>query len=130
MPLRQVRLIQAWIEIHREELMADWTLAICGETLVKIDTLRQEKPMNPRIIAVTAHDDYTLLLTFANGEVRHFDMTPYLGYPAFEPLRQVAFLSWHEPATAPPHGQKKLTSTLTLFTSKADLRSSKSKQRN
>ena len=47
--------------------------------------------MNPRITAVTAHDDYILLLTFANGEVRHFNMTPYLGYPAFEPLRQAAF---------------------------------------
>lgn len=40
MPPRQTRLIQAWIEIHREELMADWTLAIRGETLVKIDPLR------------------------------------------------------------------------------------------
>ncbi|HLD63906.1 MAG TPA: DUF4160 domain-containing protein [Candidatus Peribacteraceae bacterium] len=40
MPPRQIRLIQAWIEIHREELMADWTLAIRGETLVKIDPLR------------------------------------------------------------------------------------------
>ena len=40
MPPRQTRLIQAWIEIHREELMADWTLAIRGETLVKIEPLR------------------------------------------------------------------------------------------
>ena len=47
--------------------------------------------MNPRISAVAAHDDYILLLTFTNGEIRHFDMKPYLGYPAFEPLRQIAF---------------------------------------
>lgn len=47
--------------------------------------------MNPRITAVSAHDDYILLLTFANGESRRFDMTPYLGYAAFEPLRQLAF---------------------------------------
>ena len=40
MPPRQKRLIQAWIEIHREDLMADWTLAIRGEPLVKIDPLR------------------------------------------------------------------------------------------
>jgi hypothetical protein len=33
---------------------------------------------------------HALLLTFTNGEIRHFDMTPYPGYPAFEPLRQVA----------------------------------------
>ena len=47
--------------------------------------------MNPRITAVTAHNDHTLLLTFTNGEIRHFDITPYLGYPAFEPLRQITF---------------------------------------
>ncbi len=47
--------------------------------------------MNPRITAVTAHDDHTLLLTFTDGETRHFDIAPYLGYPAFEPLRQVVF---------------------------------------
>lgn len=50
-----------------------------------------EGTMPPRITAVTARDDYTLLITFTNGEVRHFDMTPYLAYPAFEPLRQAAF---------------------------------------
>ena len=49
--------------------------------------------MNPRITAVVARDDYTLRLTFGNGEVRHFDMTPYLGYPAFEPLRQSVFFN-------------------------------------
>ncbi len=47
--------------------------------------------MNPRIAAVTAQDDHSLLLTFANGEKRHFDMTPYLVYPVFKPLRQVTF---------------------------------------
>ena len=47
--------------------------------------------MNPRITAVAARDNYTLLLTFTNGEIRYFDITPYLGYPAFEPLRQITF---------------------------------------
>jgi hypothetical protein len=47
--------------------------------------------MNPRVSAVAARDNFALLLTFNNGEVRHFEMTPYLGYPAFEPLRQVSF---------------------------------------
>jgi len=47
--------------------------------------------MNPRISAVIARDDYALLLTFTNGEIRQFDMKPYLAYPAFAPLRQIAF---------------------------------------
>lgn len=36
----KIRLIQAWIEIHREELMADWQLAVNGEEVFKIDPLR------------------------------------------------------------------------------------------
>lgn len=47
--------------------------------------------MNPRITAVIAQDDHTLLLVFTNGETRRFDMAPYLAYPAFEPLRQISF---------------------------------------
>jgi len=32
--------VQAWIEIHKEDLMADWKLAIVGEPVFKIDPLR------------------------------------------------------------------------------------------
>ena len=39
-PARKARLVQAWIEIHQEELMADWTLAISGEPPFRIDPLR------------------------------------------------------------------------------------------
>ncbi len=36
----KVRLVQAWIEIHREELMADWELAVNGEEVFKIEPLK------------------------------------------------------------------------------------------
>ena len=36
----KLRLVQAWIEIHRDELMADWELASEGETIFRIDPLR------------------------------------------------------------------------------------------
>jgi len=36
----KLRLIQAWIEIHREELIADWNLAVNGEKIFKIKPLR------------------------------------------------------------------------------------------
>jgi len=39
LPSRKVRLVQAWIEIHQEELMADWQLAVNGEEIFKIDPL-------------------------------------------------------------------------------------------
>ena len=36
----KMRLVQAWIEIHQDELIADWQLASQGETIFKIDPLR------------------------------------------------------------------------------------------
>lgn len=39
LPRKQFRLVQAWIELHRDELMADWELAAQGETPYKIAPL-------------------------------------------------------------------------------------------
>lgn len=39
LPRKQLRLVQAWIELHRDELMADWELAAAGEMPYKIDPL-------------------------------------------------------------------------------------------
>ena len=36
---KQLRLVQAWIELHRDELMADWELALSGELPYKIAPL-------------------------------------------------------------------------------------------
>ena len=40
LPSRKSRLVQAWIEIHREELRANWQLAINGEEIFRIDPLK------------------------------------------------------------------------------------------
>jgi hypothetical protein len=37
---RQLRFIQAWIEIHREDLLADWELCRNGEKPFTIDPLK------------------------------------------------------------------------------------------
>ena len=34
------KLIKAWIEIHQEDLMANWELAVNGNEVFKIDPLR------------------------------------------------------------------------------------------
>ncbi len=39
-PSSKMKLLQAWIEIHKDELMADWELAVSGEHPYKIDPLR------------------------------------------------------------------------------------------
>ena len=36
----KLKLVNAWIEIHRDELMADWQLAINGQPVFKIELLR------------------------------------------------------------------------------------------
>jgi hypothetical protein len=39
LPTRQARLVQAWIELRRDELTADWELAAAGQHPYKIDPL-------------------------------------------------------------------------------------------
>ena len=39
LPVSRTRLIQTWIEIYRDTLLADWALAVKGETLFQIDPL-------------------------------------------------------------------------------------------
>ena len=40
LPKAKRRLVHAWIEIHRDELLADWKLALEGQQLFKIEPLR------------------------------------------------------------------------------------------
>lgn len=40
MPSNKEKLIKAWIEIHQEDLMANWTLAISGNKVFTIDPLK------------------------------------------------------------------------------------------
>ena len=40
LPANKLRLVDAWIEIHREDLLADWSLAVQGEGIFKIDPQR------------------------------------------------------------------------------------------
>ena len=36
----KLKLVQAWIEIHQDELIADWKLAVNGQQVFKIDPLK------------------------------------------------------------------------------------------
>ena len=36
----KIKLVQAWIEIHGDDLLADWELASQGESIFKIDPLK------------------------------------------------------------------------------------------
>jgi len=43
--------------------------------------------MNPRVQSVRPNTDYTLTIVFANGEVRVFDVKPYLDRGIFRQLK-------------------------------------------
>ena len=40
LPSNKEKLVQAWIEIHREDLMANWQLAVSGTKVFTIDPLK------------------------------------------------------------------------------------------
>lgn len=40
LPKGKLKLVKAWIEIHQDELMANWELAVNGNEVFKIDPLR------------------------------------------------------------------------------------------
>lgn len=40
LPRSKLRLVLAWMEIHRDELMANWELAANGEPLFRIEPLK------------------------------------------------------------------------------------------
>jgi len=40
LPTSKMKLLQAWIELHKDELVADWELAVSGQHPFKIDPLR------------------------------------------------------------------------------------------
>ncbi len=39
-PAAKIKLLHAWIELHKDELMADWQLAVSGQHPYKIEPLR------------------------------------------------------------------------------------------
>jgi len=40
LPINKMKLVAAWIEIHQEELLADWSLALEGVQLFRIEPLK------------------------------------------------------------------------------------------
>ncbi len=40
LPSKQLKMVQAWIEIHKDELFVNWDLAVTGETPFRIAPLQ------------------------------------------------------------------------------------------
>jgi len=53
--------------------------------------------MNPRVKNVKPKQDFTLLITFTNGEVKIFDMKPYLEIGIFRELKDLSLFNSVKP---------------------------------
>ncbi len=53
--------------------------------------------MNPRVKEVKPEHNFTLLITFSNGEVKHFDVKPYLGIGIFRELQDLSLFNSIKP---------------------------------
>jgi hypothetical protein len=40
LPPAKLKLVLAWVEIHKEDLLADWKLAVKGQNILPIEPLR------------------------------------------------------------------------------------------
>ncbi|MEO5371287.1 MAG: DUF2442 domain-containing protein [Magnetococcus sp. DMHC-1] len=47
--------------------------------------------MNPKVVAVKVYEPHSLVLSFANGERRCFDVSPYLDKGIFRELRDFVY---------------------------------------
>jgi len=55
------------------------------------DIVYGKYPLGPRVTAVVPNDDYTLTLTFSNGEVKCYDMKPLLDKGVFRELQNIGY---------------------------------------
>ena len=53
--------------------------------------------MNPRVTNVKPEQNFTLLITFSNGEVKIFDVKPYLGIGIFSELKDLSVFNSVKP---------------------------------
>ena len=49
------------------------------------------EPLRPRVTSVLALDDYSLMISFTNGEQRKFDAKPLLTQAAYKQLNSISF---------------------------------------
>ena len=49
--------------------------------------------MNPRVSSVAAMPNFILQLEFVDGRCATFDVSPFLHFPVFGPLKEIAFFN-------------------------------------
>jgi hypothetical protein len=79
--------------------------------------------MNPRVKDVRPNSDYTLTITFTNGEIKSFDVKPYLNIGIFRELKDKSLFNSVKPFLGSiqwKNGQDFCPDTLYLESAAAD----------
>ena len=73
-----MKLLLAWMEIHHDELEANWRLLSAGENS-SIASIRFNRgtAVAAKIMSVETRNDLKLLLSYSTGESKIFDVAPY-----------------------------------------------------
>lgn len=77
-PKNKMKLLLAWMEIHHDELEANWRLLSAGENS-SIASIRFNRgtAVAAKIMSVETRNDLKLLLSYSTGESKIFDVVPY-----------------------------------------------------
>ena len=59
--------------------------------------MKNNNEMNIRVLNVKPENNYSLLLTFSNGEIKRFDVKPYLEIGIFKELRDLSVFNSVKP---------------------------------
>ena len=78
LPIKQQKLVTAWIEIHKEELKALWKVCQNDGEIFKIAPLQ-------------ALDDFFIKITYVNGEEKLYDMKKNLQEEFYKNLKNIAY---------------------------------------
>ena len=73
--------------------------------------------MNPRVKKAEPNDNFELIIEFNNGEIKIFDMKPYLDFGVFKELKEPEYFKKVKPfmgTVAWPDGQDICPDTLYL----------------
>lgn len=92
LPRKQLRLVQAWIELHRDELMADWEIALSGKNPYKTNHCEADA-MYWDVKTVRPLPDFRIYVEIEDGRKGIFDLNPYLDRGVFRELRDVHYFN-------------------------------------
>jgi hypothetical protein len=88
-PKRALKLVHEWFDLHKDELLRNWSLAEARKPLNKI--AHWSNDMIPKVIDAIYSKDFILYLRFSDGSEGEVDIRPELDGEIFEPLKDISY---------------------------------------